>query len=205
MAASRFGLMSDSHSTQLPKVRTSIRSAACTSRRRPESRSILPIAMSRSLASWIRSSSSGLHWIARASRFPFPFRLSVLQGFSECVQFDLCHGLNACPFLTFFESRCYSFRTSEATFSHPRVSPGIDFAKDARDSAQGTRPRPVPWLHLTRSDETASLPNCASANIPSPRRRVETTPEEQSLWSTFLTFFPFRAVQMEVQAECIRR
>lgn len=117
MAARRFGLMSDSHSTQLPKVPASMRrSAACTSRRRPESRSILPIAMSRSLASWIRSSSSGLDWIARASRFPFPFRLSVLQGFSECVQFGLCNGLNACPFLTFFESRCYSFRTSEATF-----------------------------------------------------------------------------------------
>jgi hypothetical protein len=38
---------------------------------------------------------------------------------------------------------------------------------------------------------SASLPNYASANIPNLRRRVETTPEEQSLWWTFLTFFPF--------------
>jgi hypothetical protein len=37
---------------------------------------------------------------------------------------------------------------------------------------------------------SASLPNCASENIPNLRRQAETTPVEQSLSWTFLTFFP---------------
>jgi hypothetical protein len=51
---------------------------------------------SRLLACWIWSSSSGLLSIAKASRLRLPFRkisLPALQGASECVQFDFCHGV----------------------------------------------------------------------------------------------------------------
>src|ERR1700693_866311 len=77
-AARRFGLMFSSQPTQIPNVPASMRrSAVRTSRNQLELRSRLLIAHSRSLACWIRSSSSGLVSIARASRFLFPFPKSV--------------------------------------------------------------------------------------------------------------------------------
>src|SRR5712691_12470589 len=73
-AASRFRLMSSLQSRQIPNVPVSMRrSAACTSRSRLDSRSRLPIANSRTVACWIRSSSSGLASTVRASRSPIPF------------------------------------------------------------------------------------------------------------------------------------
>src|ERR1700733_9750003 len=78
--------MFSSQPTQIPNLPASRRSSASRTSRNPsELRSRLRMAHSRSLACWIRSSSSGLVSIARASRLLVPFPSSACL-FSKAVR-----------------------------------------------------------------------------------------------------------------------